>query len=74
MVIERNKLMACSEEFEKWFKERFTDKLNPDSNIPGVMIMGFKELAWDAWQAGKQIGLKGRNKKDEEILKYLLIV
>jgi hypothetical protein len=31
------------------------------------MIMGFKELAWDAWQAGKQIGLKGRNKKDEEI-------
>jgi len=28
MVIERNKLMACSEEFEKWFKERFTDKLN----------------------------------------------
>jgi len=43
------------------------NKLNPDSNIPGVMIMGFKELAWDAWQAGKQIGLKGRNKKDEEI-------
>ena len=43
------------------------NKLNPDSNIPGVMIMGFKELAWDAWQAGKQIGLKDRNKKDEEI-------
>lgn len=48
--------MECSKEFETWFQKRFVDKLNPYSSIPEVMIMGFKELAWDAWQAGKQVG------------------
>jgi hypothetical protein len=48
--------MKYSEEFEEFFQADFTDKVNPNSNIPGIMIEAFKEVAYRSWRAGRQLG------------------